>query len=210
MAGPHVVAIVDDDEAVRQSTSRMLQRIGYIVETYPSGDDFLAAELPANIGCVLLDIRMPGTDGLGVMRALRERGTPFSIIVLTGHGDIALAVEAMKLGASDFLEKPYHPDSLRQAIEHCISMFAHSAEKAQAESDARKRIAALTDRQRDVLRGILRGKQSKIIAYELDLSTRTVEAYRAQLLARLGVRGTADAVRMALAAGLDGSNNQHH
>lgn len=203
MASSNVVVIVDDDEAVRSSTAQLLQRIGHSVQTFPSGDAFLAAELPTDIGCVLLDIRMPGSDGLTVMRMLRQRGSALAVIVLTGHGDIALAVEAMKLGATDFLEKPYHPENLLQAINNAFSKSSHSAESQLAANEAREKVAALSARQRDVLKGIVKGKQSKIIAHELDLSTRTVEAYRAQLLAKLGVRGTADAVRIALAAGLE-------
>jgi two-component system response regulator FixJ len=183
----------------------LLQRIGHSVLTFPSGDAFLAAELPTDIGCVLLDIRMPGSDGLTVMRTLGQRGSTLAVIVLTGHGDIALAVEAMKLGATDFLEKPYHPENLLQAINNAFSKSSRSAESQVATSEAREKVAALSSRQRDVLKGIVKGKQSKIIAHELDLSTRTVEAYRAQLLAKLGVRGTADAVRIALAAGLEES-----
>ena len=203
MASSNIVVIVDDDEAVRSSTAQLLQRIGYTVQTFPSGDAFLEATLPVDIGCVLLDIRMPGSDGLTVMRALRQRGSTLAVIVLTGHGDIGLAVEAMKLGATDFLEKPYHPENLLQAINNAFSSSSRPAESQMAASEAREKVEALSARQRDVLKGIVRGKQSKIIAHELDLSTRTVEAYRAQLLAKLGVRGTADAVRIALAAGLE-------
>ena len=203
MASSNVIAIVDDDEAVRTSTCQLLERTGHSVLSFPSGDAFLSARLPTEIGCVLLDIRMPGSDGLQVMRALRERNSTFAVIVLTGHGDVTLAVEAMKLGATDFLEKPYHPESLLQAIQKAFSSSVLTAETQFAANEARDKVAALSDRQRDVLKGIMRGKQSKIIAHELDLSPRTVEAYRAQLLAKLGVRGTADAVRIALAAGLD-------
>jgi two-component system response regulator FixJ len=203
MTSSNVVVIVDDDEAVRSSTAQLLQRIGHAVQTFASGDSFLAAELPSDIGCVLLDIRMPGTDGLAVMRELRQRESALAVIILTGHGDIALAVEAMKLGATDFLEKPSHPDSLQQAINNAFSKSSRSAESQLAANEAREKVEALSARQRDVLKGIVKGKQSKIIAHELDLSTRTVEAYRAQLLAKLGVRGTADAVRIALAAGLE-------
>lgn len=203
MTKSNIVVIVDDDEAVRTSTAQLLQRIGHTVQTYPSGDAFLAAELPSEIGCVLLDIRMPGTDGLGVMRELRQRQSALAVIVLTGHGDIAMAVEAMRLGATDFIEKPYLPESLLQSINNAFSKSSRSAESQLAVNEARDKVEALSARQRDVLKGIVKGKQSKIIAHELDLSTRTVEAYRAQLLAKLGVRGTADAVRIALAAGLE-------
>lgn len=204
MTESHMVAIVDDDEAVRVSTARLLQRAGYRVHTYVSGDEFLTARLPAQLGCVLLDVRMPGTDGLAVMRKLADRNEHHAIVVLTGHGDIALAVDAMRLGAVDFLEKPYDPATLIEGIEKACSHSARIAEREVASHEAREKVATLSERQREVLSGILRGKQNKIIAYELDLSIRTVEAYRAQLLTKLGVRGTADAVRLALAAGMNG------
>lgn len=196
------VALVDDDEAVRDSTARLLSRVGYRCRTYSSGDEFLKAPSLTNIGCVLLDIRMPGTDGLAVMAALRARGDQLSVIVLTGHGDIALAVEAMKLGACDFLEKPYHPEALIEAIEKGCAKAETDDERRRTKQAAANKVARLTDRQRDVLLGVLRGQQNKIIAYEMGLSIRTVEAYRAQLLDRLGVRGTAEAVKIAIAAGL--------
>src|SRR4051812_8631452 len=180
MTSTRLIAVVDDDEAVRTSTAQLLERTGHAVLAFSSGDSFLAAQLPSEVGCVLLDIRMAGSDGLQVMRMLQARNSLLAVIVLTGHGDVALAVEAMKLGAADFLEKPYHPESLLQAIERAVSDSVTSAESQNAASEAREKVAALSERQRDVLRGILRGKQSKIIAHELDLSPRTVEAYRAQ------------------------------
>jgi two-component system response regulator FixJ len=202
MPDPYLVAVVDDDDAVRLSTVRLLDRRGFNVVAFVSGDEFLAAELPGNIDCVLLDLRMPGTDGISVLRTLKERGLWLRVVVLTGHGDIALAVEAMRLGALDFLEKPYDPVALVDAIRHvCVS--PQPVFSPQADEEARKKVAKLTARQREVLYGILKGQQSKVIAYELSLSIRTVEAYRAQLLMNLGVRGTAEAVRLALAAGME-------
>src|SRR4051812_39357851 len=116
-----IVAIVDDDEAVRQSTAGLLRRVGNIVQTYSDGAEFLDADLPQDLGCILLDMRMPRVDGLAVMRALRERGAETPILVLTGHGDVPLAVEAMRLGAFDFLEKPYPSAELRDAIQRACT-----------------------------------------------------------------------------------------
>jgi len=200
-----LIAVVDDDDAVRHSTAGLLKRAGHRVESFTSGAEFLASDLPEDLVCVLLDMRMPGMDGLAVMRALRERRRALPIVVLTGHGDVPMAVEAMRLGAIDFLEKPYPPAALLEAIMRACTAPTVAAGYPVNEL-AQARVAALSDRQRDVLRGILRGQPNKIIAWELGLSIRTVETYRAQMLEKLGVRGTAEAVRLAIAAGLsDGS-----
>lgn len=200
-----LILVIDDDEAVRSSTGRLLKRVGYAVETFESGDSFLAASLPAEITCVLLDVRMPGTDGIGVLRALTARGRQIPAIVISGHGDVPLAVEAMRLGAFDFLEKPFSPDGLFESIDRVISERPDALAVHGKDPAAEAAVEALSWRQRQVLLGILCGHPNKIIAYELGLSIRTVEAYRSQLLMRLSVRGTADAVKLALAAGLDAS-----
>jgi two-component system response regulator FixJ len=203
MSASRTIAIIDDDDAVRHSTAGLLRRAGHRVEAYTDGAEFLASDLPEDLACILLDMRMPGVDGLAVMRALVQRGVSSPILVLTGHGDIPMAVEAMRLGAVDFLEKPYPAQDLLQAIGRVL-MAGPGTKGGTADPEAVAKIARLSQRQQQVLKGILRGQPNKIIAYELGLSIRTVEAYRAQLMEKLGVRGTAEAVRMALAAGLDG------
>lgn len=203
MAENLVVALVDDDDAVRVSTAGLLRHAGHLVESYTSGAEFLASNLPKNLGCILLDMRMPGMDGLSVMRALNERGVNCPILVLTGHGDVPMAVEAMRLGAADFLEKPYPPKELLEAIQKAVSIRRATPEGTlQVNPVAAQKVAALSDRERLVLQGILKGQPNKIIAWEAGLSVRTVETYRAQLLIKLGVRGTAQAVKLAIAAGL--------
>lgn len=203
----HLVAIVDDDDAVRRSTAALLELSGYSVRQFVSGDAFLALQDPVAFDCVLLDLQMPGTGGIGILNALQARPLMPAVLVLTGHGAIGKAVEAMKLGAYDFLEKPYPAKSLVEAIGAALA--ARTQERAGAiDGEAVVRISNLSKRQHQVLQGVLDGKQNKIIAYELDLSIRTVEAYRAQLLEKLGVRGTAEAVRLAISAGMlavDGS-----
>ena len=198
----YVVAIVDDDDAVRQSTAGFLKRAGHRVESYTDGTEFLASDLPKDLGCVLLDMRMPGMDGLSVMRAMRERQLAVPILVLTGHGDVPLAVDAMRLGAVDFLEKPYPPGDLLEAVRHACTAPMPVPGGQVVNKQAQAKVAALSARQRAVLFGILKGQPNKIIAWELGLSIRTVEAYRAQMLTKLGVRGTAEAVRLALASGM--------
>jgi two-component system response regulator FixJ len=200
-----LIAVIDDDEALRRSMDSLLTRAGFDVKTFESGDNFLGHGSGPPFSCIILDMQMPGRDGLAVLRALGGRAESPPVIVLTGHGDIAVAVRAMKLGADNFIEKPVAADALLAAIENA---FSRARARARARIDAlgsssgaAALVAALTDRQRQVLRGILRGKQNKIIAFELGLSIRTIEAYRSQLLSKLGVRGTADAVRLALTAG---------
>jgi two-component system response regulator FixJ len=196
-----LVAIVDDDEAVRSSTASLLTRAGFSVELFESGDRFLSAGSFEPISCILLDMQMPGRNGLAVMRALEARGKSPPVIVITAHGDIAVAVEAMKLGAHDFVEKPYKAETLLAMIEDAQEGRASTIGAGGVRAEAAALVAKLSERQRQVLLGVVRGHQNKMIAYELDLSTRTVETYRAQLLHRLGCRGTADAVRLAIAAG---------
>jgi two-component system response regulator FixJ len=198
-----LVLIVDDDRAVRESTARLLHRAGFQSQCYESGDEFLAASIPDEIICILLDVRMPGTDGLAVLRALGERPALPPVVIITGHGDIPLAVEAMRMGALDFIEKPYAPDRLLETIGKATA--ADRAPPEKIDPDARALLDQLSWRQRQVLAGILCGHPNKIIAFELGLSVRTVESYRAQLLVRLQVRGTAEAVRFALSAGLSPS-----
>jgi two-component system response regulator FixJ len=202
MSDCYMIAIVDDDDAVRLSTAGLLMGAGHKVESFTGGSEFLASDLPGDVDCILLDMRMPGLDGLAVMRALSERDIRLPILVLTGHGDVPMAVEAMRLGAVDFLEKPYPLPALLKAIVRACDTPPADARARALDRQAQARVAALSDRQRDILRGLLKGKPNKIIAWELGLSIRTVETYRAQMLEKLGVRGTAEAVRLAIAAGL--------
>jgi len=196
--GSGLVAIVDDDEAVRSSAASLLELAGFDVKLFESGDSLLSHRSPEPISCILLDMQMRGKDGLAVLCELNLNEDSPPVIVITGHGDVLMAVEAMKLGALDFIEKPYDPAWLLARIEDAQKERRTDGIRA----DAAALVAALSRRQHDVLKGVLRGQQNKIIAFELNLSIRTVEAYRAQLLQKLGCRGTADAVRIAIAAGL--------
>lgn len=200
---PPVVAVIDDDERVRQSTVWLLESAGYRVLSYVSGDAFLAAEIPERLDVALLDMHMPGRNGLDVLRALAAREDAPAVLVLTGHGDIAMAVEAMKLKAADFLLKPYPPVALLETLESTLAEREQGRVARTPNSRARAQVDALTPRQRQVLAGIVRGQANKTIAWELGLSVRTIEDYRAQLLERLGVRCTAEAIRIGIDAGID-------
>lgn len=196
------VVVVDDDPAVRDSTTALLQVAGHAVYAFDSGSALLETGVPPDTDVILLDIMMPGLSGLDTLRTLTERGERAAIIVLTGHGDIPLAVEAMKLGAVEFLEKPYPMQSLLDLVATVEADTASSPGSDAQRTDAVEKLEGLTKRQREVLKGLAMGEQSKVTAYRLNLSVRTVEAYRGQLFGRLGVRGMAEAVRIAVVGGL--------
>ncbi|WP_010219578.1 response regulator transcription factor [Sphingomonas sp. PAMC 26621] len=202
MSDKRTVHLVDDEDAIRRSAGFLLRSSGFDVVTYASGTEFLASASQAAPGCILLDIRMPGIDGLEVQRTLGERGIGFPVIVLTGHGDITLSVRAIKAGAVDFLEKPFEKAALLLAIEEAFERLADTQAQRLDASDATVRLAALTPRERDVLEGLVAGQPNKITAYKLGISTRTVEAHRANLTHKLGVRSISDVLRLAFAANL--------
>ncbi|MGW8279696.1 response regulator transcription factor [Sphingomonas aurantiaca] len=197
-----IVHIVDDDEAIRQSIGFLLRKSGYAVETYPSGTQFLKSATRETRGCVLLDVRMPDLDGLEVQARLAQSGIALPVIMLTGHGDVTLAVRAIKAGAIEFLEKPFERTALLAAIETAIAHAARTNREQLAAVDARIRLAALTPRERDVLDGMVLGRPNKLIAFDLDIATRTVEVHRANLMDKLAARSLSDVLRIAFAAGL--------
>lgn len=203
-----IIHLVDDDDAIRRSTGFLLRTAGFEVQTYETGTAFLAAVGHALPGCVLLDVRMPGVDGLEVQRLLNERGIAFPVIVLTGHGDISLAVRAIKAGAVDFLEKPFEKTALLHAIDEAFDRLASTQAEQLSAIEASVRLAALTPRERDVLDGLVNGQPNKIPAYKLGISTRTVEAHRANLTHKLGVRSMSDVLRLAFAARLHTSSGE--
>ncbi|RZT56226.1 LuxR family two component transcriptional regulator [Sphingomonas sp. BK036] len=197
-----IVHIVDDDEAIRQSIGFLLRKDGYAVEIYPSGTQFLKAATRETRGCVLLDVRMPDLDGLEVQAQLAQSGIALPVIMLTGHGDVTLAVRAIKAGAIEFLEKPFERTALLAAIETALAHAARTNREQLAAVDARIRLAALTPRERDVLDGMVLGRPNKLIAFDLDIATRTVEVHRANLMDKLAARSLSDVLRIAFAAGL--------
>lgn len=197
-ADQRLVHLVDDDAAIRRSVGFMLKTSGHRVETYESGVDLLKSRL--DTGCILLDIRMPGMDGLEVQQALQEKGVSLPVIIMTGHGDVSLAVKAMKAGAVDFIEKPFEKNALIASLEEGYRRLSRKEATDDRMRDAEVRLQALTGRERDVLDGLAEGLPNKTIAYDLGISPRTVEIHRANLMTKLGVRSLSEALRIAFAA----------
>lgn len=200
MPNDTLVHIVDDDEAVRRSTAFMLRHAGFAVETHTDGLAFLKAVQPGERACVLLDVRMPGMDGLTVQRTLHERGLDLPVVILTGHGDIQIAVEAMRAGAVNFLEKPYEKEALLNALAEAARRLDRSHDREIQAVEAQARLAGLTKREKDVLDGLIRGWPNKTIAHHLGISPRTVEIYRANMMEKLRVRSLSEALRLAFIA----------
>jgi two-component system, LuxR family, response regulator FixJ len=196
------VFIVDDDEAVRESLQALLEIMGHEVETYASGEAFLATHPPEARGCALVDLRMPGIDGLTLIQRVKARGLSLEVVVVTGHGDIALAVQAMKAGAADFVEKPYTNERILEVVRRALARPTAELRSEGEAARARERLAGLTQRERDVLEQLVIGRPNKIIAYELKISPRTVEIHRANLMRKMEAESLSHLIRLALAAGL--------
>lgn len=196
------IYLVNDDDAVRRSAGFMLKTSGFAVEPFASGVEFLKSVDGLTPGCILLDVRMPGMDGLEVQRVLGERGITFPVIVLTGHGDVNVAVAAMKAGALDFIEKPFEKAVLLSALEEGFAQIERSDRSKARAAEAVLRLNVLTAREHEVLEGLVRGFPNKTIAYDLGISARTVEIHRANLMTKLNVRSLSEALRIAFAAGL--------
>ena len=201
MPANQVVHVVDDDLDVRQSLAFLLGTAGHAVRIYESALAFLAALPDIQAGCIVTDILMPGMDGLELQRRLKELQVALPVIVITGHGDIPLAVEAMKAGAIDFIEKPFAEDTLLNAIHLALAHHGRHAERESMIAGVRERLKGLTERETQVLGGLVAGKPNKIIAYDLGISVRTVEVYRANVMAKMTADSLSDLVRMALRAG---------
>jgi two-component system response regulator FixJ len=196
------IYIVDDDDAVRASLHSLLSvRADLVIRSYRSGDAFLAEAGELDSGVLLLDFHMPGASGLDVLHTLNG-GSNFVPIILTGQGNVGLAVQAMKAGALDFIEKPYEADQLLQIVDSAFSRLEADSDAAARVDQAAAKIAKLSPRETDVLKGLIEGRSNKVIAYELDISPRTVEIYRANLMEKLEVRSLSEALRVAFAAGL--------
>ena len=193
-----VVHVIDDDEAMRQSLAFLFRTARIYAETYESASAFLSALPQLKVGCIVTDVRMPGLSGLDLLRRLRELNIGVPVIVMTGHGDVPLAVEAMKGGAADFLEKPFDDEALLGAVRSALSKNATDHERQAQKSAIKERLASLSNRERDVLQGLVAGNQNKTIAYDLGISPRTVEIYRANVMTKMQAGSLSDLVRMAI------------
>ncbi len=201
MSGEPIVHVIDDDEAIRQSLAFLLDTAGLTACAYDSAESFLTVLPGLGAGCIVTDVRMPGMSGLDLARRVKELGTAMPIVVMTGHGDIPLAVEAMRAGAFDFIEKPFSDDvmlgAVRSAIGRGIDAGRESAERAALLS----RLDSLSIRERQVLDALVAGRANKVIAYELGISPRTVEVYRANVMTKMQASSLSELVRMAMMAG---------
>jgi two-component system response regulator FixJ len=208
MEGSPVVHVIDDDDAARDSLSFLLRSAKIEVCTYESASAFLAAINNLSLGCIITDVRMPEMTGIELLRRLRESGNNVPVIVITGHGDIPLAVEAMKFGAADFFEKPYDDELLVAAVRTALNRQEAANQKKTERSELDERLATLSNRERQVLEGLVAGKPNKIIAFDHDISPRTVEIYRANVMTKMQASSLSALVRMALIAGIlnDGSD----
>lgn len=193
-----VVHLIDDDEDVRRGLSFLLGTAGFAVKVYPSAIQFLDRCGPSPNGCVVSDVRMPDMDGLQLLRRLKELGIALPVVIMTGHADIALAVDAMKSGAVDFIEKPFPDESLISAIQSALASRKNAG--TDEGEQVRVRLASLTPREREVLDGLLAGHPNKTIAYDLGLSPRTVEIHRANVMTKLSASSLSELVRMVISA----------
>jgi two-component system response regulator FixJ len=204
MAFDSTVHVIDDDDALRDSLTFLLRTARLDVQSYPSAAAFLEALPQANLSCVITDVRMPGMSGIDLLRRLRERKISVPVIVITGHGDIPLAVEAMKIGATDFLEKPFDDEVLIASVKAALRQKEGEEKRHGERAEIESRLAALSNRERDVLDGLVAGRANKQIAYDLGISPRTVEIYRANLMSKMKAGSLSDLVRMALITGIVG------
>jgi two-component system, LuxR family, response regulator FixJ len=197
-----LVHVIDDDDAVRDSLEFLLRSAKIEVRTYDSATTFLNRTSDDGLGCIVTDVRMPGMSGVDLLRQLRARGSTMPVIIITGHGDIQLAVEAMKIGAADFLEKPFDDEALLASVKLALGRLEKDAHRETERADLSNRLASLSAREREVLEGLVAGKANKVIAFDLGISPRTVEIYRAHVMTKMNAGSLSDLVRMALLAGV--------
>ena len=196
------VYVIDDDEAMRDSLNFLLDSSGFGVTLFDDAQGFLDALPGLAFGCVVSDIRMPGLDGIELLKRMKARHSPFPILIMTGHGDVPLAVEAMKLGAVDFLEKPFEDDRLTTMIESAIRQAEPDAKNEAIAQDVSARVASLSPRERQVMEGLIAGLSNKLIARDYDISPRTIEVYRANVMTKMQAGSLSELVRLAMRAGM--------
>jgi two-component system response regulator FixJ len=200
MAANGVVHLIDDDDGVRQSLAFLLSSAGLAVRVYESSLAFLDALSTLQPGCIISDVRMPGIDGLQLQRRLQELGMRLPVIIITGHADVSLAVEAMKAGAVDFIEKPFDGEVMLAAIRIALDHYDHAGRRETEVTQIQAKLQSLSAREREVLEGLLAGNPNKTIAYDLSLSPRTVEVHRANVMTKMGASSLSGLLRMSMAA----------
>jgi len=200
MAASQTIHLIDDDEDVRKALAFLLGTAGHAVKVYESASAFLEKLEGLQPGCIVSDVRMPGVDGLELQRRLQDKGIALPVVIMTGHADVPLAVQAMKLGAIDFIEKPFADNVMLDAIERALAT-ARPAGNSDEMTKVRARLDTLSERERQVLSGLLAGHPNKTIAYDLGLSPRTVEVHRANVMTKMLAGSLSELVRMALTAG---------
>jgi two-component system response regulator FixJ len=209
MANDPIVYVIDDDDGARGSLEFLLDCAGVRVRSFASADAFLKASPPLEGACIVTDVRMPGTSGIELVEALKTRGAASPVIMITGHADVPLAIQAMKAGVADFIEKPFDDEIMLSAIRRALTQQAGS-DSARAERKAiLDRMAALSAREREVVDGLVAGKANKAIAFDLAISARTVEVYRANAMMKMQAKTLSDLVRMATIIQFDGQRRQH-
>ena len=202
MTESRIVHIIDDDAAVRDSLAFLLGTAAIKSRQHESAIEFLAVFRSEEAGCIITDVRMPGMDGLELLRKLQELKNPVPVIVVTGHGDVSLAVEAMKAGATDFLEKPFDQDTVLSSVRAALARRERDGSQTAEQAQIAQRFASLTPREKQVLEGLVTGLQNKTIAYDLGISARTVEVYRANVMTKMDANSLADLVRIVLTSNL--------
>ena len=198
MSNEPVVHVVDDDAAIRDSLAFLLDTANLVSRTYESAAALLAHAANLEPGCIVTDVRMPDMNGLEMIRRLAEIGVRHPVIVMTGHADVPLAIEAVRAGVKDFIEKPFDDEALLVSIRAAIADQAQTAEHAGRDTELRERLASLSSRERQVLDGLVAGQANKVIAYDLEISPRTVEVYRANVMTKMQARSLSELVRMTI------------
>lgn len=198
-----VVHVVDDEADVRQALALLLRSVGLKSRTYASAQEFLAGYEPGSPGCLVLDVRLPGVSGLELQERLVHAGITLPVIVMTGHGDIQMAVRAMRAGALDFVEKPFHDQALLDRVHEGIQRSQQLQDVSGERAELQRRYASLTEREKQVMGQVVEGRPNKLIADELGLSTRTVETHRAHIIEKMGATSLSHLVRMAVAVAPD-------
>jgi two-component system response regulator FixJ len=202
MAEKGKVYVIDDDAAMRDSLQFLLDASGFDVTLFETAQDFLDALPGLRFGCVVSDVRMPGIDGIALLKRMKATRSNFPILIMTGHGDVPMAVEAMKLGAIDFLEKPFEDERLTIMIKSAIQQAEPASKSEAVTHDIMARIKTLSPRERQVMDGLMAGLSNKLIAREYDISPRTIEVYRANVMTKMGANSLSELVRLTMRAGV--------